>query len=147
MKTIKDFIKHFTKGEVDNIKKYGKQYYLVQRDLLELQEKISEKPESVGLFLGTQNKDEFEPSLALLEILAKISPKKVFVNKEAEWLFLCGRDVFEQSVDKFNSRSGLVLVQNENDENLGLGKITKGKKGLLIKNIMDRGEYLRAEGK
>jgi ribosome biogenesis protein Nip4 len=45
----------------------------------------------------------------------------------------------------FDSRheKGLVLVQNNLDENLGLGRITQEKGQTILKNILDRGNYLR----
>jgi len=56
-------------------------------------------------------------------------------------MFLCGRDAFADNIVKANVNSGLVLVQNEKDENLGLGILNE--KG--IRNILDRGDFLRRE--
>jgi ribosome biogenesis protein Nip4 len=70
------------------------------------------------------------------------------VDDKAEWLFLCGRDVFGKSVVKANVNSGIALVVNSKKEVLGYGKITgelKNKERVFVKNILDRGDYLRRE--
>lgn len=92
-----------------------------------------------GLVLG-HKKNNFKPSLYLLELIAKDSSKKIVINSKAEWLFLCGRDVFKDSILKKNATE-FCLVQNEKDENLGFGLI----KGNLVKNMLDRGDFLRRE--
>ena len=137
MEKITSFIKRFTDkklSEHDEIVKIGYKYFLADQELVKLQKQIPEEAESIGIFLGRPNKakKEFQPSPALLEMLAKLSDKKLFINKEAEWLFLCGRDVFSQNSVKSNIPEGIVLVQNEDDENLGMGKLEKGKKGLFL---------------
>ena len=85
----------------------------------------------------------FVPTPALLGLLAKESERKAIVNDEqVERLFLCGRDIF---ADRFSTSitEGLVLIQNARDENLGLGEVMRTDKGLQIRNILDRGNYLR----
>ena len=140
--------------------------FLTTKDSLEIADEImkrsNEKPYAIGIFLGniTARKagnnnpnhihGEFIPSPAFPDILAEKSQKKVTVNAKTEWLFLCGRDVFESSVMMRNSGlsdselkpGNLVLVQNEKDENLGVGRV--GDK--IIKNLLDKGSYLRDEG-
>ncbi|MBW2964275.1 hypothetical protein KY363_02340 [Candidatus Woesearchaeota archaeon] len=103
---------------------------------------------SAGLFLGTEKSKKFTPSLALLDLLGKASHRWVAVDDKAEWLFLCGRDVFASSVLKANVTSGVVLVANSRGEILGYGKITgtPGKKdSVFVKNLLDRGDFLRRE--
>ena len=123
----------------------GERYYLIAQDLLAFRVGEQRKPYLRGLYLGMGKKD-FVPTSALLQILAQHSKRKATVSSErAEWLFLCGRDVF---ADGFSSEqtNGMVLVQNSRDENLGLGNIVKNSKGeFLLKNILDLGNYLRHE--
>jgi ribosome biogenesis protein Nip4 len=145
---IADFISQFTDRKIENIIKIKGKYYLVSRELNELRQKIKPEPEYIGLFLGEETKNCFKPGLALIDEIAKISDRKVFVNDKGEWLFLCGRDLFGKSVVKSNVNNGLVLVQSMKDENLGYGKFVgnianKGK--TVIKNILDKGDYLRRE--
>ena len=106
--------------------------------------KIDRETHSKGLFLG-EDKKGFKPSLALLEMIAKDSKRKAFLNEKGAWMFICGRDVFGESIEKSSVEEGLVLVQNDKDENLGYGKIWKKKGELFIKNILDKGDYLRRE--
>lgn len=149
MAKITEFVKGFTSEEIDNVTRIGDRYYQIRQELLEYRKKITENPFSIGIFLGEDKKD-FKPSLELLDMLAKKSDKKIQVNDKSEWLFLCGRDVFEQgflnteNLNKFKEGS-LLLVQNKNDENLGLGKIGIRNDKLFIKNIIDRGSFLRRE--
>ena len=142
---IKEFIKEFTEEKIDNIMKIENRYYLVDKELKELKEKITLSPFYIGIFLGEEKAQEFKPSLALMEELAKISDRKVFINKKAAQLFICGRDIFGKSMMQTHFKKGLILVQNENDENLGYGRFAD--QGKLIKNILDKGSYLRREMK
>lgn len=146
---INAFIKKFTKESIGNIVKLHKSYYLIDEPLLEVKNRIPMNPEYIGIYLG----EDDAPSIALIELIAKHSDKKAFVNDEAEYLFLCGRDILSKSVVRtnINERDELVLVQNQKDENLGYGKIvgdlrdkTGGDKE-VIKHILDRGDFLRRE--
>jgi ribosome biogenesis protein Nip4 len=121
----------------------GERYYLLGEDLKGFRSGEQRKPYAAGLFLG-MGKREFMPTPALLRLLAMHSQRKAVVASDhVEWLFLCGRDVFPEFFTS-SEQEGFVLVQNERDENLGLGKIVPDKqKGTLLKNILDRGNYLR----
>ena len=146
---IHEFIRQFTDYKFTGIVKHNNNFFLADKCLEKLRSKISHEPFSIGLFLGTlKPKKRFVPSPALIDLIAKHSDKKVFVNDKAEWLFICKKDIFGKSVLKANSKSGFVLVQNMADENLGYGKITAPlhlKNKVVIKNILDKGEYLRIE--
>lgn len=142
MDDVNKFISQFTDKNIGFIVKQGRRYFLTEKKQQELSKKTGKDFFSIGLFLG-ESKNELKPSPALIDLIAKLSDKKVFITKKAEWLFLCGRDVFEESIVKKNVSQGLVLVQNERDENLGYGKIlSKGDK-IFVKNILDKGAYLR----
>ncbi|MCF7871867.1 hypothetical protein K9L97_02430 [Candidatus Woesearchaeota archaeon] len=95
-------------------------------------------------FLG-RIKKRFEPSLFLLELLSKNSDNKIFINDTAEFLFLCGRDVFKENITRNNSNKEIFFVQNKFDENLGFGTFFKQDKQVLVRNIKDRGDFLRRE--
>jgi ribosome biogenesis protein Nip4 len=145
---IHKFIKQFTQEEIKDIIQVRKDYYLANQDLLETKNKIKLEPSSIGLYLGTATGKTFQPSPALIELIAKKSNNKIFINKNTEWLFLCGRDIFGKGIIKANTQEGLVLVQNQKDENLGYGKIIDDishKERIVIKNILDKGIYLRQE--
>ena len=145
---IQEFIKQFTKEEIKDIIQVRKEFYLANKELLETKNKIKLEPNSIGLYLGQAKGKNFEPSPALIELIAKKSDKKIFINKQTEWLFLCGRDIFGKGIIKANTKEGLVLVQNFKDENLGYGKIVndmRQKEKVVVKNIQDKGIYLRQE--
>ena len=144
--SIPDFISHFTSDSLGNVVKIHKSYYLVDDELLKVKDKINLAPEYIGIFLGEDSK----PSLALLELIAKHSDRKVFINDSAEYLFICGRDVFGKSIVKANisQRGKIVLVQNGRDENLGYGEIVDNldkRDKVVLKNLADRGDFLRRE--
>lgn len=146
---IEKFIENFTEKKIENIVKIKYKYYLLENEAKNVFEKIPLDAEFVGTFLGEEKRGVFYPSLALLDILSKVSDKKIFVEEKAAWLFLCGRDIMGRGVIKSNVNMGLVLVQNRNDQNLGYGKISghvhKRNDEIVVKTILDRGDYLRRE--
>ncbi len=95
------------------------------------------------LELKQNNKLKFTISLEGLSILEKnISKNYIIINSKSETLFLYGRDIFKSSVIKLNG-GGKVAVFNENKELLGIGNYGGGD---IIKNIIDKGWYLRKGG-
>lgn len=139
MQSINSFIAGFT-GQRFGTVKIKNSYFLADQDISGF---AKQNPLAVGYFLGEETKNNFRPSLNLLSLLAKQSNKRVIVNEKAEWLFICGRDVFEDSVTQWSAKSGLVLVQNSYNENLGLGIIKQQGNKKIIKNIRDIGDFLR----
>ncbi|MFH1174925.1 MAG: hypothetical protein V1725_07355 [archaeon] len=141
--SFETFVKHFTQEHIPAVR-IGKRYYQLPAKLAEVQKKISRDLFCGGIPLG-EEKREFMPSIALLEMIAMHSDKKAVINKKSAWLFLCGRDVFAGGIISLAVQSGPVLVQNELDENLGLGMVERKGKTLIIKNVLDRGNFLRRE--
>ncbi|MDD1443971.1 hypothetical protein MEO93_27250 [Dolichospermum sp. ST_sed3] len=142
---INYFLKQFSYGELEHVK-IGKKYFLVSKGLQEVKEKIPLVPEIVGVYLGEEKKSKqgvtiFSPSVAFLDMLSKKTDRVVVANDKAEWLFLCGRELRDESIVSKNVESGLVIVKNNSGEVLGLGKIEKGG----VKNILDKGDFLRRE--
>ena len=146
---MEKFVKEFTEKKIENVVKIKNKYFLLDKDEREIFEKIPLDAESVGIFLGEEKRNEFSPSLALLDILSKISDRKMVIDEKSAWLFLCGRDVMGHSVVSSNVEDGLVLLQDKNDRNLGYGRIIANLKRrndtIVVKNILDRGDYLRRE--
>ena len=143
------FVKQFTNYTIENVQKIGKLYFQISPDLFKIKETIKRDIFSMGIFLGEDHVG-FKPSPALLDIIAKFPDvtKKIYVSDRAEWLFLCGRNILGDSVIKNpnNLRDGPVLVQNNLDENLGLG-VFKMENELVIRCVLDRGSYLRVDEK
>jgi len=147
----------------------GQKYFLVTEQQMDLIKTIQKnmnsapgninsqiQPELAGVYLG-EMKGTFKPSTCLLKILAQMSDKKIFLSKKGEWLFLCGRDLFGSAIEKSGSdaaglcKGNLVLVQNSFGENLGFGVVSadisdpKNKDIVVVKNLLDRGSFLRRE--
>ena len=92
---------------------------------------------------GSENKIKFSISLEGMSLISKdIIKNYVIVNKKGETLFLYGRDVFKSSILEING-GGKVAVFNKNKELLGVGNYGGGD---IIKNIIDKGWYLRKGG-
>ncbi len=149
---IDSFISRFTDQKLLHVVKVGRNYYQMQNGLKDTMERINKStgrdPFSAGLFLGEERSKRFYPSLALLDLLGRASHRWVMVDDKAEWLFLCGRDVFAKSVVKANVKSGLALVVSREKEVLGYGKVTgdlKDGEKVFLKNILDKGDFLRRE--
>jgi ribosome biogenesis protein Nip4 len=144
------FTQQFTDTEIENVHRVGRNFYLAEQRLWDIKNGINRDIYSAGLFLG-EEKMGFSASPALIEHIAKLpdtQSKKIFINKKAEWLFLCGRNVLSESfaTNPNHLKEGLVLVQNEKDENLGYG-LFKKEDTLIIKHILDKGRYLRIDEK
>lgn len=148
-KNFEEFIQIFEKPSfLEEIQTEDNKYYILPDKVQEIKENISRSTFSSGLFLGEKKKGNFTPSLALIELLAKETQKKnkvpkIVIDKKTEWLFICGRDVFKKSIseeDKY-TKNGYVFLQNQKDENLGIGLV----QGNMILNILDKGDFLRRE--
>jgi len=144
------FTKQFTDTEILDVRRVGRNFYQAEERLWEIKNGINRDIYSLGLHLG-EEKMGFSPSPAFVDMISRFpdtQSKKVFINKKAEWLFLCGRNVLSDSIvgNPNNLSEGLVLVQNEKDENLGYG-LFKREDTLIIKHILDKGRYLRMDEK
>ena len=145
--SIEEFAAQFTEERIEYIK-IKNNFYLLNRELNKIRRKINETPSSFSIPLGRIEKNKFIPSTSLLKWISLHSNKKIFLNKKGAWLFVCKRDVFGGSILKAGAESGLVLVQNENDENLGYGQIVADlseKHKVVVKNLFDIGDFLRRE--
>lgn len=139
---MKEFLKDLNLELKDNIVQQGKKFYLVSEELDEAKKSINRNPDYQGIFLG-EKKKSFYPSPTLIDLLSKKAKNKVTITKKAEWMFLCGKDVFAENAR--GKDSGTVFIQSEDDENLGYGYWTKKKGRKIIKNLLDKGNYLRKE--
>lgn len=107
-----------------------------------------------GTYLGKVKNGKFFPSFNLLAMLAKGDANKVIIDKQAAWLFICGRDIFRRSIIAvYGSRKkgAHTLVMNEFGECLGFGKIqypldaAARDDEVAVKNVLDVGDFLRRE--
>jgi ribosome biogenesis protein Nip4 len=152
IKPIDDFAARFgAKISLDEtyIVKRQDRYFLLNENLKKL---VSKDFFYAGTYLGRMEDGRFSPSFNLLDIIARKKANKVTVDKKTEWLFICGRDIFKQGVTKATSstkKKGYTLVLNLHGECLGYGKILcnldEKRKGPVIKNSLDIGDFLRRE--
>ncbi len=144
---IDDFVRKFTTHCV-GYEQIGNAYYLIPKELKDI--KSFTKPVMMGLYLGEDKKDKFLPSLALLSLLAKTSTEKVYVKDIGEIDFIYGKDMRKRHIAKFEGETKigfLKLVMNKNEECLGYGKIVgeKNSECVIVKNVLDIGDYIRRE--
>ncbi|OGD58119.1 hypothetical protein A3K78_00750 [Candidatus Bathyarchaeota archaeon RBG_13_52_12] len=100
-----------------------------------------------GKLLG-RTKREFMPGTSLLRELSKIEgPNKVWVDDRVGWLFVCGRDIFEESIIRAEGilEEGTCFLVMLGDRCLGYGRLDTQEGKKLLKNIFDLGDFLRRE--
>lgn len=129
-----------------NIVLKGKKEYLVPGTVQALADKIPLEPFSLGVPLGEVSDKGFKATFALLDLL-KETKNHIIISDEAEWFFTCGRDVFMDKIVSEGELNPPFLVMNEHKEVLGLGRKEKDGKKEIIKNLFDRGDFLRREQK
>jgi len=144
------------------LESFGVKDVIQKEDLLVIQENVflvsakqreiftsaKKKPVFVGNCLGRKKGELFFPSVWFLEVLSKHVQKKIVVDKKTEWLFICGRDIFNGVVDVQGSPQDdeIVLVLNQYKECMGLARFASSPtKKNPIKNVYDVGDYLRRE--
>lgn len=143
---MKDFLTNMNMPEslMDDVVKKGREFFY---DPLGLSKDVTSW-KSAGIFMG-ERKNKFFPSPALIERMSSYG-EKVVVDDKGSWLFLCGRDIFGNSILNGKPQRGKpVFVFNRAGENLGYGvwlesKLLKTDKP-IISNKIDKGLYLRRE--
>jgi 60S ribosome subunit biogenesis protein NIP7 len=89
-----------------------------------------------------KHKNRFLLSLEGMSLISDgICKNYAIVNEKGETMFLYGRDVFKSSILEIHGK-GKVAVFNKHRDFLGIGKYD----GKMIKNIKDKGWYLREGG-
>ena len=141
---MKGFLKKFgIKEEIPSSMLSGK--YFIMDPVKEVVDSIKDKPSFAGIYLG-ESGTTFTPSVYLLNYIKDLTKKKMIIDEKSAWLFVCGRDIFEQSVISGQYMKGdFVLVLNEQKECLGYGKVVKDK--IFVKSYFDIGNFLRRERK
>jgi ribosome biogenesis protein Nip4 len=151
VRTFSDFIIQFGVDELPDVVKIGRRYFYDPKGLLKLAEEKRWEAFSVGLYLG-EEKGQFYPTSALVDLLAARSDKRVVVGSKAAWLFLCGRDILMEGVLEpgVHKKDELVFVADHNENIIGYGRIftmhnASWRNKIYVKHILDKGEYLRRE--
>ena len=100
-----------------------------------------------GRYLG-KTRRWFLPSSILLEELDRVEGlNRVHVDAEAAWLFVCGRDIFEEKVLKAEGvfREGNAFLVMFCGSCLGYGVVEPSEGRLILRNVLDIGDFLRRE--
>lgn len=154
MKAIKDFVEHFGASIVLDqrlVTKKENRYFLLNKNL---KKQVRQEFFYAGVYLGKLKGSRFFPSFPLLKMLVDYRSNKTVVDKKTAWLFICGRDIFKKGIlhlDGTERKGEYTLILNEYDECLGFGKILhnirkeKDETKVVIKNILDIGDFLRRE--
>ena len=152
IKPLNDFVRRFgtqiTLDENFIVKKQGR-YFLLNENVKRL---TSKGFYYAGTYLGKVKNGKFFPGFNLLNMIAQKKASGIVIEKKAEWLFICGRDVFKQGITKVTGsmkKGDYTLVLNSYGECLGFGKILRNlgrkRRGPAVENILDVGDYLRRE--
>jgi len=152
MKQIKEFASRFNTNISLNenlITEKENRYFLLTKKLQKL---VAKDFFYAGNYLGKVKSGKFFPSFILLRMVAEGKANKAIVDEKTEWLFICGRDVFKQGIVKTvgsRKKGDYTLILNQHDECIGYGRILhdldEGTRGVVIKNILDIGDFLRRE--
>jgi ribosome biogenesis protein Nip4 len=152
IKAIDDFVSRFgTKIRLDEtlVMKQQGRFFLLNETIKRL---ASKNFYYAGAYLGEVKDGDFLPSFNLLNMIVKKKVNRINLTKKAEWLFICGRDVFVQGIAKAEGskkKGDYVVVLNSYGECLGFGKILDDldgkRKGPAVENILDIGDFLRRE--
>jgi len=151
----RDIYREITSGKVVVVGEGKiKEVFLVPVEVYGILNRTKDKrmPYYLGLFFGEIN-EEFKISLEGLWLISRYSKGRgIIVSEKGEQLFLYGRDILEESiieVGSFVKLGSKVIIFNKFYEPLGLGVMVKrsdkrtGKPKVIVKNILDRGWYLR----
>jgi len=125
----------------------GERYFLTSQSV--------EVPGAVytGLYLGRKTNNKFVPGVDLLRLLAAHAARSIVVDAKAEWLVVCGRDVWGPSIVEHHGtfqEGDRVLVLTREQEPIGVGRVVSTnfkKKDVAIKMQFDIGDLLRRERK
>jgi len=131
--------------ELGKIIKKGRYVFVATNEMRSFMEDTGTDFFSIGTQIGEIKKD-FMPTPWFIDFLSNNSERKAFINNKSEWMFLCGKDIFQKGIEKIEipKRRGLIFVQNKFNENLGLAKFMQDA-NVPLENILDKGAYVRKE--
>lgn len=143
---LQQFLQQFGIKRTVDAQLVGRSYFIVKEKQL-----LSKRPLYTGECIAHVRGPVLIPSIDFLQQIAKESRKHIVLNEKAEWLFICGRDVFAKGITTHNKPEigGRVVILNQHKECLGYGDVIApldGKK-VVIKRLFDIGDLLRRERK
>ena len=147
MKLLKRFLKELNSGyKPHNVMMINNKSFHLSTDI---KEKLGNKTELVyaGQYLG-KDKRRFKPSLILLQSLTdEKATRKISVDRESAWLFVCGNDLFEERLKPIDGelRLGenyLIVLEGRC---IGYGRFESSAGIRVMRNLFDIGDFLRRE--
>ena len=143
---IQEFLRPFgIKKDID-FQLVGRSYFIVKSRQL-----LSKHPMYSGECIAHIRGPVLIPSIGFLQQIGKEARKHVILNPKAEWLYICGRDVFSKGIASHNNPmvGDRVVVLNQHKECLGYGDMVAPftDKRVVIKRLFDIGDLLRRERK
>jgi ribosome biogenesis protein Nip4 len=102
-----------------------------------------------GRYLG-KTRREFLPSSILLDELSRVEGlNRIHVDAETAWLFVCGRDIFGENVRRVEGEfaDGNAFLVMFGGSCLGYGVVEPSEGRLILRNVLDIGDFLRREKK
>jgi len=143
---IEEFLKPFGIKKTIDAQIVGRSYFIVKEKNL-----LSKRPTYTGECMAHIRGPVLIPSIDFLQQIGKEARKHVILSAKAEWLFICGRDVFTKGIASHNNPAmgERVVVLNQHKECIGYGDMTAPltDKRVVIKRLFDIGDLLRRERK
>ncbi|MEM3154062.1 MAG: hypothetical protein QW165_00650 [Candidatus Woesearchaeota archaeon] len=143
---LEEFLKTFGIKKKINAQLIGRSYFIIKEKQL-----LPKKPLYTGECIAHIRGPVLIPSIDFLQQIAKEARKHVVLNAKAEWLFICGRDVFAKGITSHNNPEvgDRVAILNQHKECLGYGDAIAPLEGkrVVIKRLFDIGDLLRRERK
>jgi 60S ribosome subunit biogenesis protein NIP7 len=119
-----------------------REVFVTNPSTYEVLERLKVNPYFTGLYIGEIRDGRFNLGLEGGYLLAPSSNRRIIVDDSVEQLVLYGRDVFINSIREAYpgmKKGQRCLILNRRGEFLAVGKV----EGKIIKNLLDRGWYLR----
>ena len=137
---LRDIGSKYTPDEVVNIN--NKRFTEPIKSPIEIGEQVY-----TGTYLG-QNRQRFEPSSILLQMLAsELGTHKVYVDRDTAWLFVVGKDIFDENIQARTDgvRLGGYCLIMYGSHCIGYGRYESSRDIKVVKNLYDIGDFLRRE--
>jgi ribosome biogenesis protein Nip4 len=142
---LRDLGSGLSLGE-DEVTRINDQYFTLGSSLMNGL-KVKEGLVYAGCYLG-RDRRRFEPSSILLQTLAsEPGTRKVHVGRDAAWLWVCGRDVFQANIEAVEGELtlGSHCLVVHGGRCIGYGRYETAGDRRIVRNLFDLGDFLRRE--
>ncbi len=143
---IQEFLKQFGITKETGAQAVGRSYFIVKDKNF-----LGRHPIYAGECIAHIRGPVLIPSIDFLQQIGKEARKHIIVNAKAEWLFICGRDIFAKGIASHNNPAmgDRVVILNQHKECIGFGDVIAPLDGkrVVIKRLFDLGDLLRRERK